>query len=121
MYLGSSHAQAQIHLNVPEGATPKDCDGCIEKTRSIARSVGIVWDRQDGPSAGVTMAVALVSLAMDIPVRCRGMPPRLFLTLLQYSPGPVLKVSRSDVAMTGALTLMGKVLKVQLVCLQLSA
>lgn len=42
-------------------------------TRSIA-SVGIVWDpwdRQDGPSAGVTMAVALVSLAMDIPVRCR--------------------------------------------------
>jgi hypothetical protein len=49
------------------------------------------------------------------------MPPRLFLTLLQYSPGPVLKVSRSDVAMTGELTLMGKVLKVQLVCLQLSA
>ncbi|CAL1170683.1 unnamed protein product [Cladocopium goreaui] len=56
--------KAQIHLNVPEGATPKD-----------------------GPSAGVTMAVALVSLAMDIPVR-------------------------SDVAMTGELTLMGKVLKV---------
>ena len=33
MYLGTSHAQAQIHLNVPEGATPKDTvltlDGCI--------------------------------------------------------------------------------------------
>lgn len=26
---------------------------------------------QDGPSAGVTMAVALVSLALDIPVRRR--------------------------------------------------
>jgi len=56
--------KAQIHLNVPEGATPKD-----------------------GPSAGVTMATALVSLALDIPVR-------------------------PDVAMTGELTLMGKVLKV---------
>lgn len=56
--------QAQIHLNVPEGATPKD-----------------------GPSAGVTMAVALVSLALEVPVR-------------------------PDVAMTGELSLMGKVLKV---------
>ncbi|CAJ1380362.1 unnamed protein product [Effrenium voratum] len=56
--------KAQIHLNVPEGATPKD-----------------------GPSAGVTMATALLSLALDVPVR-------------------------SDVAMTGELSLMGKVLKV---------
>mmetsp|Transcript_84281 Transcript_84281/g.238857 ORF Transcript_84281/g.238857 Transcript_84281/m.238857 type:complete len:995 (-) Transcript_84281:68-3052(-) len=55
---------ARIHLNVPEGAVPKD-----------------------GPSAGVTMASALVSLALDRPVR-------------------------ADVAMTGELTLSGKVLKV---------
>lgn len=55
---------AQIHLNVPEGGIPKD-----------------------GPSAGVTMASALVSLALD-----RGLKP--------------------DLAMTGELTLTGKVLKV---------
>ncbi|CAE7210935.1 LONP1, partial [Symbiodinium pilosum] len=56
--------KAQIHLNVPEIATPKD-----------------------GPSAGVTMATALLSLALGRPVR-------------------------PDIAMTGELTLMGKVLKV---------
>merc|ERR1719464_599165 len=59
-FLDSAH----VHLNVPEGATPKD-----------------------GPSAGVTMATALVSLALDQPV----VP---------------------DLAMTGELTLTGKVLKV---------
>jgi len=56
--------EAHIHLNVPEGATPKD-----------------------GPSAGVTMASALVSLALDRPLK------------------PLT-------AMTGELTLTGKVLKV---------
>jgi len=56
--------EAAMHVNVPEGATPKD-----------------------GPSAGVTMTSALLSLAMDRPV----MP---------------------DMAMTGELTLTGKVLRV---------
>ena len=56
--------KAAVHLHVPEGATPKD-----------------------GPSAGVTMATALVSLARD-------------------------KKIRRNVAMTGELTLTGKVLAV---------
>merc|ERR1719230_2351577 len=56
--------EARMHLNVPEGGVPKD-----------------------GPSAGVTMASALVSLALDRPVK-------------------------ADLAMTGELTLTGKVLKV---------
>lgn len=56
--------RANLHLHVPEGATPKD-----------------------GPSAGVTMATSLLSLASG-----RSVPP--------------------EIAMTGELTLTGKVIRV---------
>ncbi|MCB1699838.1 MAG: endopeptidase La [Pseudomonadales bacterium] len=60
----SYHEKHDVHFHVPEGATPKD-----------------------GPSAGVAMSTALVSVLTNIPVR-------------------------ADVAMTGEITLRGEVLPI---------
>jgi ATP-dependent Lon protease len=60
----SSFDRTDVHLHVPEGATPKD-----------------------GPSAGVAMAVAIVSVLTSVPIR-------------------------KDLAMTGEITLRGRVLPI---------
>src|SRR5207249_9987123 len=63
-FVGETLGKSDVHVRVPAGATPKD-----------------------GPSAGVAMFLAIVSLLLDVPVR-------------------------NDVAMTGEISLRGLVLPI---------
>ncbi|TMH65451.1 MAG: endopeptidase La, partial [Betaproteobacteria bacterium] len=63
-FVGETLEKSDVHIHVPAGATPKD-----------------------GPSAGVAMFLAIVSLLLDVPVR-------------------------NDVAMTGEISLRGLVLPI---------
>ena len=63
-FVGETLEKSDVHIHVPAGATPKD-----------------------GPSTGVAMFLAIVSLLLDVPVR-------------------------SDVAMTGEISLRGLVLPI---------
>ncbi|KAI5788354.1 lon protease-like protein [Geopyxis carbonaria] len=68
--------KARVHLHCPEGAVPKDAN---DRPRNI--------NKTPGPSAGVTMATSLLSLALD------------------HKVDPTI-------AMTGELTVTGKVLRI---------
>jgi len=89
--------KAAIHLHVPEGATPKDGTEVFVlilylriKTIHYQAFLKLIMssiDLHTGPSAGITMATSLLSLALQKPLE-------------------------PTIAMTGELTLTGKVLKI---------
>lgn len=86
--------ESEIHLHVPEGATPKD-----------------------GPSAGCTMVTALLSLAMDkyVPLACLGYASSQCVDVDSMSVCVCLWYHRKvkpNLAMTGEISLVGKVLPV---------
>lgn len=77
--------KAKVHLHCPAGAVPKD--GKIKLYILVDYRFAHHFSLFIGPSAGVTMTTALMSLALNRPVS-------------------------SNIAMTGELTVTGKVLKI---------